>query len=80
MSLVTCQELIAILDDYVAGALEPSRREQLDRHLAVCRSCVEYLKGYREAIRLAKATATDADFDTLPPEVLAAILAAAGEK
>jgi len=66
----TCQDVITFLDDYIAEALPPERRESFDRHLAACPSCVAYLGTYRETIRLAKATIED-----IPPEVITAILA-----
>ena len=69
----TCRELIAFLDDYIADGLPPERRQSFDRHLTVCPSCIEYLRGYRETIRLAKASATG--IEDVPAELLTAILA-----
>jgi predicted anti-sigma-YlaC factor YlaD len=73
MMSVTCRELIAFLDDYVAGELPPEPRALFEQHLEDCTSCREYLRGYRETIRLARTTGAEAD--TLPPDLVAAILA-----
>jgi anti-sigma factor RsiW len=72
--MMVCREVIAFLDDYVAGSLEPTRRAEFDRHLAACTSCVAYLRSYRETIRMAKAAAPA--IEDVPPDLIAAILAA----
>ena len=71
---MVCREVIAFLDDYVAGSLEPARRAEFDRHLAACTSCVAYLASYRETIRMAKAASPE--IEDVPPDLIAAILAA----
>ena len=74
MSYITCKELIDFLDDYVAEDLAPSRREEFERHLSVCPSCVEYVKSYRATIQLARRAYPDPA--EIPAEMLAALLAA----
>jgi anti-sigma factor RsiW len=64
------------LADYVAGTLETHERGTFEAHLAVCSGCIDYLRSYRETIRLAKSSLTpidDAD-GALPAELVAAIL------
>lgn len=81
--LITCRELIDLLDDYVAGAQTPVVRAEFERHLAVCRACRDYLQTYRETIRLSRAAmgADDAPApDGVPPALLKAILAARERK
>lgn len=70
-----CRELIQFLDDYVEKSVPAGRRQEFDRHLALCASCREYLQSYRETIRMAKAAAHTPDIEDVPPEVLTAILA-----
>ena len=70
---MVCREVIAFLDDYVAGSLPPERRAEFDRHLADCSSCVAYLGSYRETIKMAKAA--DVAIEDVPPDVIVAILA-----
>lgn len=65
---ITCRELIEFLMEYLDGVMTPERRHEVDRHLAVCPSCVEYVKSYQEAVRLGKA-ALKADDSPCPPEV-----------
>jgi len=71
---IVCREVIAFLDDYVAGALAAERRREFDRHLAICISCVAYLRSYRITIRAAKA-AHSPEIEDVPADVIAAILA-----
>jgi anti-sigma factor RsiW len=70
-----CREIIAFLADYLDGALALETRSEFDRHLAVCPSCVAYLAGYRDTIRMAKAAARDADAGDPPEELVRAIVA-----
>lgn len=75
---VTCEELHAFLDDYLAGELPAERRAEFERHLARCRSCAAYLDGYRATIALARAAHRELELDPagVPRELVAAILAA----
>lgn len=72
---ISCEELIEFLNLYVEGDLPADRRAIFERHLAICVECVEYLRGYRETMRVTKAAHTQAP-DPMPPELLRAILAA----
>ena len=75
---MTCQELVEVLIDYVAGSLDASTRGLLETHLADCPECLEYLRSYRETIRLARTTATPEEtVDGMPHALVDAILAAA---
>jgi len=71
---MTCREFITFLLDYF-GELDAAQRARFDAHLAVCPGCVNYLKSYREAIRLGKAALADPE-EPIPDELAAAILAA----
>lgn len=71
--MITCRELIEFLDAYVANELAAARREEFDRHLAVCASCIAYLHTYRDTIHLTHSVDEPSD---VPSEVVAAILAA----
>lgn len=70
----SCRELAGFLDDYVEGRLSQERRAVFERHLSICVDCVRYADGYRRALHLA----ADAGGDdaAIPPELVAAILAA----
>ena len=76
---ITCRELIDGLLEYVDGTMTAAQRAEVDRHLAVCPSCVEYLKGYRESVRLGKAALSEKDLESVPEALIRAILKAKGK-
>jgi len=64
---MTCRELVEFLAGYLASELAPEVRRVFETHLADCPECATYLRGYADAIRLARASAeTD---DAVPAEV-----------
>jgi anti-sigma factor RsiW len=75
---MTCRELVDFLADYLAGELAPEVRRVFEAHLADCPECATYLRGYAEAIRLARACAEadDAVPSGVPERLLRAIAAA----
>lgn len=54
-SPLTCKMLFDFLGDYVDGTLPGAQREEFERHLARCPSCVAYVDGYRKTIELGRA-------------------------
>jgi anti-sigma factor RsiW len=81
--MITCRELAEFLDDYVSGQLDPLRAQEFERHLKVCRTCVNYLNSYRQTIAMGKAAFADdaaqAPAD-VPPALIRAILDSASKK
>jgi anti-sigma factor RsiW len=75
---MTCRDLTAFLDDYLAGELLPEVRTRFDAHLAICANCARYLMQYRQAIALGRqAFSGDDDLPADVPQALVdAILAA----
>jgi predicted anti-sigma-YlaC factor YlaD len=72
---VTCREFIEFLMEYLLGEVD---RGKFDAHLAVCPSCVNYLKTYQETVTLSKTALADLDqaLPGKPPEdLILAILA-----
>ena len=49
---------------------------EFERHLAVCASCVNYLKTYEQTVILAKVSGDDAVPEDVPESLIQAILAA----
>jgi anti-sigma factor RsiW len=49
---MTCRDLIAVLDDYLDGALAEDARAELEQHLADCAPCQAYLATYRKTREL----------------------------
>jgi anti-sigma factor RsiW len=53
-SRITCRELVDFLMAFVNDELPADERAAFEAHLAVCRACVTYLTGYRDAVRLGR--------------------------
>jgi anti-sigma factor RsiW len=76
---ITCRELIEFLHLYLDGELASDRVAEFERHLAVCESCVNYIKTYQESIALGRAACRDWDApagEEAPEELVAAVLSA----
>ena len=71
---ITCQELIDFIMGYLDNELPPDQRAEFDRHMAVCPSCVDYLKTYEKTVLLAKTCADDPVPDDVPESLVQAIL------
>jgi anti-sigma factor RsiW len=70
--MLTCEELVTLLTDYLDGALPERRRRSVAQHLARCEHCHEYLEQLRATIDLtARLHAAD-----VPPAVMDDLLAA----
>ena len=52
MSELTCRDLVELVTDYLEGSLSRRDRARFDAHLAGCANCTEYVKQFRETIRL----------------------------
>ena len=50
---LVCQQAVELVTDYLEGALSRAARRRLERHLAGCPHCTEYLAQMRATIRLA---------------------------
>ena len=62
---------------YLDDELPPGQRTEFDRHVAMCPSCVDYLKTYEKTVVLAKAcAANDPVPDDVPESLVQAILEA----
>jgi anti-sigma factor RsiW len=54
---MTCRDAIAVLADYVDGAMPAELSAELERHLAGCDPCRAYLATYRKTRALGAAVA-----------------------
>ena len=52
---LTCQDVIALLVDYLEATLTPDTATAFERHLEICPPCVAYLRTYRKTQELAGA-------------------------
>ena len=68
---LSCQELVELVTDYLEGALTPAEARRFEEHIARCDGCTEYLRQFRETIRVV-GTITP---DDLSPEAEAELLA-----
>ena len=50
---LTCRELVAIVTDYLDGALTDADTRRFDQHLTDCDGCTTYLEQFRQTIGLA---------------------------
>lgn len=77
--MMTCQQLIDFLTDYLDGKLPLSQRVAFELHLTLCRDCRSYLHNYKAAIEASR-SAFDAPAESLqeiiPEDLVSAILKA----
>ena len=50
--MLTCQDVIGILMDYLDSAVTPEMARAMDEHLNDCPACVAYLNTYRKTREL----------------------------
>lgn len=77
LSLLTCRETLARLDDYLDRELSPREMQMVARHLRICRHCsqifgfeTDLLSDIREKVARVE---TPPDFDELKAKILAAL-------
>jgi anti-sigma factor RsiW len=75
-SSVACQELVELVTDYLEGRLPRRTRRAVDRHLASCPHCREYLAQMRRTIELTGGLSDE----QVPDEVLDALQRAYDEE
>ena len=49
---ITCREIVGLVTDYLEGAMAQDVHARMDRHLATCEGCINYLEQMRETIRV----------------------------
>jgi len=75
--VITCEEVLTFLLEYVSGELAEERVAEFERHLERCSSCTAYLDSYRKTVELTRgASALEGDLDEMPADLIAAVLAA----
>ncbi|MBL0871575.1 MAG: zf-HC2 domain-containing protein [Phycisphaerales bacterium] len=76
--MMTCKEVLDFLMAYIDNELPTDQRDDFDRHLKVCPSCVNYMKSYRETVRLSRESALPAAGEvecegSVPAEMIEAV-------
>ena len=52
---LSCDELVELVTDYLEGALPADERDEVEKHLAICKGCVEYVRQMRQTIAMSGA-------------------------
>jgi anti-sigma factor RsiW len=68
---LVCREAVSLMTDYLDGALSTRDARRLERHLADCPNCTEYLKQLRIAVGLA----AHVDTELLDPRTRQSLIA-----
>jgi len=50
--MLTCEEMLSLLSDYVDGQLSPQLCEAIERHMAECHNCYVVVDSLRKTIVL----------------------------
>lgn len=82
MSKMTCRACADFLVDYLDGQLDPDVRATFETHLEKCRNCRTYLDQYAAVIKAGRRACereNEQAADTLPEELVRAILSAQAE-
>ncbi len=69
---LTCQELVALVTDYVEGGLDARDRERFEEHVVFCAGCANHLEQMRATIRVTGALTEDDLMPSTRDELLAA--------
>ena len=70
--MMTCQELIEFLTDYLDGQLPLPQRLAFELHLTLCRDCRSYLHNFKTTVAAAKQSGDEAA--EMPEDLVKAIL------
>jgi len=52
---MTCDELLALLVDFLGGELVAEHRETVEVHIRGCANCAVYVASYTHTVRIARA-------------------------
>jgi anti-sigma factor RsiW len=78
-TMITCEQFVTFLMDYLDEMLPADQRATFEAHLAICPSCVNYLATYRQTVELGRslcASDQEAVPDEVPEALVRAVLAA----
>ncbi len=63
--MLTCEELVSLLAEYLEGSLDPKTARELERHLDGCASCLNFLKTYKTTTAWVK----EITYEEMPEEL-----------
>ena len=67
---LACTEEVELITDYLEGALPEPEAERLERHIATCPGCTEYV----EQMRTLAGSLGELREEALPPEMRAGLI------
>jgi anti-sigma factor RsiW len=50
MGMLTCQEMVELVTDYLEGRLDDAARSSFEEHVAECDACTLYIEQMRQTI------------------------------
>jgi predicted anti-sigma-YlaC factor YlaD len=81
--MMTCEDLENFILDYFEDRLTLGQKGIFETHIAMCRDCRDYLEAYRKTVEMGKTVCKDSSNripDSIPDDLVHAILAAVGDK
>lgn len=66
---MTCREFAEFIDSFIAEGLSHDEAQEFQRHLAVCKDCVNYLDTYRRTIAMSRRAFAQMPEASVPKEV-----------
>ncbi len=76
--MITCEAFEDFILAYLEGDLTTRQKFMFEMHLKLCRECRDYLKAYKAALDLAKASGAEENAlpEEVPEDLVAAVMAA----
>jgi len=70
--MITCQEVVELVTDYLEQSVDDKTRAEIEAHLALCPGCDEYLRQMRTTLEALGHVPLDSLSDAARQELLAA--------
>jgi predicted anti-sigma-YlaC factor YlaD len=68
--VLTCQEVVELVTEYLENALLPEMRKQLEEHVADCPGCTNYIEQVRLTVGMLHQLAQEPAFPATKQELL----------
>ena len=73
MTELECQNVFALLSQYLAQELPPEACEELERHIEDCAPCVKFIDSLKKSVALGRSYRPDMDVPQATPQVKEAL-------
>ncbi len=64
-----CEELFAVLSEYLDANLPPTDCAAIEAHIASCPACVEFVESLKRSVKLCRVSGAPPDLPPLPDDV-----------